>query len=114
MQNYMDGGEAIVEAFRRLDIDYVLASPGSEWGSVWEAFARQDKENNDGPVYLSCAHEMLVSAGRTPARPLSAGGQSSGQKRMSNGGSDGMRRSERRSSRSAWRPGQESPQILYN
>ena len=32
MQNYMDGGEAIVEAFRRLDIDYVLASPGSEWG----------------------------------------------------------------------------------
>ena len=60
MQNYMDGGEAIVEAFRRLDIDYVLASPGSEWGSVWEAFARQDKENNDGPVYLSCAHETLA------------------------------------------------------
>ena len=60
MQNYMDGGEAIVEAFRRLDIDYVLASPGSEWRSVWEAFARQDKENNDGPVYLSCAHETLA------------------------------------------------------
>jgi len=60
MRNYMDGGEAIVEAFRRLDIDYVLASPGSEWGSVWEAFARQDEEGADGPEYLSCAHETLA------------------------------------------------------
>ncbi|PPR10673.1 MAG: Benzoylformate decarboxylase [Alphaproteobacteria bacterium MarineAlpha11_Bin1] len=60
MKNYMDGGEAIVEAFRRLDIDYVMASPGSEWGSVWEAFARQAKERSKGPEYLSCAHETLA------------------------------------------------------
>ena len=60
MRNYMDGGEAIVEAFRRLDIDYVMASPGSEWGSVWEAFARQDEEKSEGPEYLSCAHETLA------------------------------------------------------
>lgn len=60
MKNYLDGGEAIVEAFRRLDIDYVMASPGSEWGSVWEAFARQDADNADGPTYLSCAHETLA------------------------------------------------------
>ena len=60
MRNYMDGGEAILEAFRRLDIDYVMASPGSEWGSVWEAFARQDEEKTDGPEYLSCAHETLA------------------------------------------------------
>ena len=44
MKNYIDGGEAILEAFRQLDIDYVIASPGSEWGSVWEAFARQEKK----------------------------------------------------------------------
>ncbi|MEX2454423.1 MAG: thiamine pyrophosphate-dependent enzyme [Rhodospirillaceae bacterium] len=60
MKNYVDGGEAIVEAFRKLDIDYVMASPGSEWGAVWEAFARQDVEKNHGPVYLSCAHETLA------------------------------------------------------
>ncbi|MFT5488239.1 MAG: acetolactate synthase-1/2/3 large subunit [Paracoccaceae bacterium] len=60
MKNYLDGGEAIVEAFRRLDIDYVMASPGSEWGSVWEAFARQDANKADGPTYLSCAHETLA------------------------------------------------------
>ena len=27
MKNYIDGGEAILEAFRQLDIDYVIASP---------------------------------------------------------------------------------------
>ena len=58
--NFPDGGEAILEAFRRLDVDYVMASPGSEWGAVWEAFARQDATGSDGPVYLSCAHETLA------------------------------------------------------
>ena len=60
MKNYLDGGEAIVEAFRRLGIDYVMASPGSEWGAVWEAFARQKNDSIEGPVYLSCAHETLA------------------------------------------------------
>ncbi|MEC9206549.1 MAG: thiamine pyrophosphate-binding protein, partial [Pseudomonadota bacterium] len=60
MKNYIDGGEAILEAFRQLDIDYVIASPGSEWGSVWEAFARQEREKTKGPRYLNCAHETLA------------------------------------------------------
>ena len=60
MKNYIDGGEAILEAFRQLDIDYVIASPGSEWGSVWEAFARQEREKTEGPRYLNCAHETLA------------------------------------------------------
>ena len=60
MKNHLDGGEAILEAFRRLDIDYVMASPGSEWGAVWEAFARQEDTGADGPEYLSCAHETLA------------------------------------------------------
>ena len=49
-ENYIDGGEAILEAFRQLDIDYVIASPGSEWGSVWEAFARQERENRRAEI----------------------------------------------------------------
>ncbi len=56
----VDCGEAVLEAFRRLGVDYVMASPGSEWGSVWEAFARQDESGSDGPVHLSCAHETLA------------------------------------------------------
>ncbi len=60
IRNIPDGGEAILEAFRRLHIDYVMASPGSEWGAVWEAFARQDANGAEGPRYLSCAHETLA------------------------------------------------------
>jgi len=60
VKNYVDGGEAVVQAFRALDVDYVMASPGSEWGSVWEAFARQKVSNTKGPTYFSCAHETLA------------------------------------------------------
>ena len=60
MKNYLDGGEAVVQAFRCLGVDYVMSSPGSEWGSVWEAFARQKVSNSKGPTYLSCAHETLA------------------------------------------------------
>jgi acetolactate synthase-1/2/3 large subunit len=60
MTNYMDGGEAVLEALRSLHVDYVMASPGSEWGAVWEALARQKVRNTPGPTYLSCAHETLA------------------------------------------------------
>ncbi len=60
MQNYVDGGEAVVQAFRSLGVDYVMASPGSEWGAVWEALARQKVSNTPGPIYFSCAHETLA------------------------------------------------------
>ncbi len=60
MKNYLDGGDAILEAFCNLGIDYVMSSPGSEWGSVWEALTRQQIEKEDGPTYLSCWHETLA------------------------------------------------------
>src|SRR3989338_8304429 len=59
-KDVFDGGEAIVQAFRNLGIDYVISSPGSEWGAVWEAFARQKVEKTPGPVYLNCGHETLA------------------------------------------------------
>lgn len=60
MKNYLDGGEAILESFRNLGADYVMSSPGSEWGALWEAFARQQVNKTPGPIYLSCAHETLA------------------------------------------------------
>ena len=60
MKNQSDGGEAILQAFRSLGIDYVMSSPGSEWGAVWEALDRQKLSNSPGPSYLSCAHETLA------------------------------------------------------
>ncbi len=61
MKNVLDGGEAIIEAFRHLDIDYVVSSPGSEWGPLWEAFARQQVEKTPGPKYIHCYHETLAA-----------------------------------------------------
>ena len=52
MKNYMDGGEAILEAFRKLKIDYIMSSPGSEWSPVWEALVRQKVGNRSGPTYI--------------------------------------------------------------
>ncbi len=60
MRNQPDGGEGILEAFRNLDVDYVMSSPGSEWGPVWEALTRQQVEGRDGPTYIHCWHETLA------------------------------------------------------
>ena len=49
MEKHYDGGEAILEAFRKLGIDYIISSPGSEWPPVWEALARQQTNKLDGP-----------------------------------------------------------------
>jgi len=58
--NLTDGGEAVLQAFRNLGCDYIMASPGSEWGALWEALTRQKVGNVPGPEYLSCAHETLA------------------------------------------------------
>jgi len=55
-----DGGEAILQGCRDLGIDYVVSSPGSDWGSVWEALGRQAENGLDGPTYLNCGHELLA------------------------------------------------------
>jgi acetolactate synthase I/II/III large subunit len=60
MKNYLDGGEAILEAFRKLKIDYIMSSPGSEWSPVWEALARQKLENKTGPTFVDSWHETLA------------------------------------------------------
>ena len=57
-----DGGEAILEAFRRLGIDYIISSPGSEWPPVWDALARQWSNETEGPKYINCWHETLAVA----------------------------------------------------
>ena len=60
MKNALDGGEAILEAFRNLHVDYVISSPGSEWPPIWEALARQKIEGLAGPIYMDCGHETLA------------------------------------------------------
>src|SRR4029078_8335220 len=60
MRNYLDGGEAILAAFRKLKIDYIMSSPGSEWSPVWEALARQKLEHKSGTTFIESWHETLA------------------------------------------------------
>ena len=62
MTERLDGGDAILEALRNLDVDYIISSPGSEWPSVWEALARQKVNEQPGPAYINCWHETLAVA----------------------------------------------------
>ena len=83
MRNTLDGGEAILEACRKLGVDYILSSPGTEWAPVWEAMARQIQRGGDGPAFMDCWHETLavniaagytLATGRLQAVLLHAGG----------------------------------------
>ncbi len=70
MKNRFDGGEAIVEGFRKLGVDYILSSPGTEWAPVWEAMADQIHRREEGPKLLDVWHETLavdMAAGYTLA-----------------------------------------------
>lgn len=60
MRNDLDGGEALLEAFRSLGVDYVISSPGSEWAPIWEAVARQKTTGAAGPQYIDVWHETLA------------------------------------------------------
>ena len=59
-RNYLDGGEAVLEALRRLGVDYIMSSPGSEMSPIWEALARQKVADAPGPTFIDCWHEMVA------------------------------------------------------
>src|SRR4051794_41951274 len=70
MTNRFDGGSALVEAFRKLGVEYILSSPGTEWAPVWEAMADQIHRKKEGPKLMDVWHETLavdIAAGYTLA-----------------------------------------------
>lgn len=70
MTSNLDGGEAILEACRKLGVDYIVSSPGTEWAPVWEAMAKQIRDGGNGPGFMDCWHETLavdIAAGYTLA-----------------------------------------------
>ena len=78
----VDGGKAVLEAFRRLGVDYIFSSPGSEWAPIWEAVAHQQMVGANGPSFIDCWHETLavdmaigytLSTGRMQAVLIHAG-----------------------------------------
>ena len=59
-RNYLDGGEAVLEGLRRLGVDYIMSSPGSEMSPIWEALSRQKVSNTPGPGFIDTWHEMVA------------------------------------------------------
>ncbi len=59
-RNYLDGGEAVIEALRRLKVDYIMSSPGSEMSPIWEAISRQKVSGTPGPAFIDVWHEMVA------------------------------------------------------
>lgn len=59
-RNFLDGGEAVLEALRRLKVDYLMSSPGSEMSPIWEALSRQKVAGLSGPQFIDCWHEMVA------------------------------------------------------
>ncbi|MDN3359086.1 thiamine pyrophosphate-dependent enzyme [Actinomadura sp. DC4] len=62
MTTSLDGGEAVLAACRTLGVEVIFSSPGSEWAPVWEAMARQERDEAAGPLYLDLLHETLAVA----------------------------------------------------
>jgi len=60
MKRSIDGGEALLEAFRACGADYVFCCSGSEWAPVWEAVARRRLDGETGPQYLDLWHETVA------------------------------------------------------
>ena len=56
----LTGAEAVLEILRNYGIEYIFASPGSEWPPVWEQLAKQKAQGLTGPQYLNCRHENLA------------------------------------------------------
>ncbi|MDE2252003.1 MAG: thiamine pyrophosphate-binding protein [Gammaproteobacteria bacterium] len=60
LKRYIDGGEAVLAAFRALGMHYVFCASGSEWAPLWEAVVRQRQEGLPGPQYLDLWHETVA------------------------------------------------------
>ncbi len=57
----MTGAEAVLVSLRRMGVERIFASPGSEWAALWEALARPWAEG-EIPEYLSTRHEETAVA----------------------------------------------------
>lgn len=57
----MDGAEALLRTLRRMGVERIFASPGSDWAPLWEALAK-DYEAGEIPEYLSSRHEETAVA----------------------------------------------------
>jgi len=54
------GAEVMLDILRNYNIEYIFASPGSEWPPLWEQLAKQKAQGRPGPQYVNTRHETLA------------------------------------------------------
>lgn len=54
--NDVTGAEALLKSLRRMGVEKIFASPGSDWAPLWEALAK-DYAPGEIPDYVSSRHE---------------------------------------------------------
>jgi thiamine pyrophosphate-dependent acetolactate synthase large subunit-like protein len=54
------GAEVMLDILRNYNIEYLFASPGSEWPPLWEQLAKQKAQGRPGPQYINTRHETLA------------------------------------------------------
>ncbi len=64
-ERIMDGGDILVEVLNSHNVEYIIASPGSEWPPLWEALCRRQAEGEKTPTYIGCRHEALAVGAAT-------------------------------------------------
>jgi acetolactate synthase-1/2/3 large subunit len=57
----MTGAETLLRSLRRMGVEKIFASPGSDWAPLWEALAKLS-HREDIPQYLSSRHEETAIA----------------------------------------------------
>lgn len=67
------GAETLLRTLRRMGVEKIFASPGSDWAPLWEALAKL-RGSGDAPEYLSSRHEETAMAmasgyGKTTGKP---------------------------------------------
>ena len=53
----LSGAEAFLRVLGGMGVEYIFASPGSEWSPVWECLAKPRSDTEPVPGYLSSRHE---------------------------------------------------------
>lgn len=56
----LSGGETLLRVLAAMGVEYIFASPGSEWSPVWEALAKPESQRGAFPKYLSSRHEEIT------------------------------------------------------
>src|SRR3990172_2000767 len=56
----LSGAEAFLRLLGKMGVEYIFASPGSEWAPVWEYLAKPYSPDESIPLYLSTRHEEIA------------------------------------------------------